>query len=83
MLDLFKKQAVPYLDQRPDNDWDWMAIAQINGGPTRLLDWTRSPLVAAFFALEEEFEGDSAIHVSRGKLSAHNPCPTNLSGSRT
>lgn len=73
MLDLFKKQAAPYLDERPDNDWEWMAIAQHHGIPTRLLDWTRNPLIAAFFALEEEFDGDSAIHVFKGKLPAHNP----------
>jgi hypothetical protein len=27
------------------------------------LDWTRNPLVAAFFAVEEEFDGDSTIYV--------------------
>lgn len=43
--------------------WNWLAIAQHHGAPTRLLDWTYSPYVAMHFATEavEYFDRDGAI----------------------
>jgi len=62
ILRAFKEAALPYLTVAPRNDWEWLALAQHHGLPTRLLDWTHNPLVAAFFAVERDATTDSAVY---------------------
>jgi hypothetical protein len=62
LLEYFKDRAIPFIEMEPKDNWDWLSLAQHHGLPTRLLDWTRNILVAAFFAVEHDYDSDSVIY---------------------
>lgn len=63
MIQRFMSNAHLFLDCLPQqNDGlSWLALMQHYGAPTRLLDFSFSPYVAVYFALEAG-EGDAAIY---------------------
>src|SRR6201991_5355032 len=60
---IFRRKAHNYLanPELLNDDLRCLGLMQHHGAPTRLLDFTKSPYVAAFFALERAI-GESAVY---------------------
>lgn len=54
MLARFRQEAAAAGLQYAFDEWGWITFAQHHALPTRLLDWSQSPLVALFFACEPD-----------------------------
>ncbi len=66
----FRRRAHHYEPDVPPSDehLEWLALMQHYGAPTRLLDFTQSFYVAAFFALEKAMAACAVWAVNRNKL---------------
>ena len=60
---VFKTHAKAHLKNIPSTEIEWLTIAQHHGLPTRLLDWSLSPLVACFFAVQSLSSSDGSVYI--------------------
>jgi hypothetical protein len=61
LITRFKQDALALIAERPANEWEWLFVMRHHGVPTRLMDWSESPLVGLYFAVKEHLKSDGVV----------------------
>lgn len=72
MIDSFKRNSYLFLKwMPPENEtFEWLSIMQHYGAPTRLLDFTFSPFIAAFFAISDSKDSGAVYCIKYSTIKA-------------
>lgn len=77
-LEEFKKRSIPYLKVTPKTNIEWLCLMQHHGCATRLLDFTKNPLIALFFASDPSEATDGEVLIAKYGRTYENVSDENL-----
>jgi len=78
LIKKFKQDATLLMNPLPNENYAWLFVMRHHGVPTRLLDWTESPLVAAYFSVIGDDKEKDGVVWALSPLELNNQEPRKL-----